>query len=116
MDERKHPHTETAGQIDVSSVKHCLQKGDAKLALQYCHDLLARDAQHIQSLLFADIASRSLGRLDDAALCIDPKNIDAHWNRSHILLTPSKYEEGFKLYETRWHHPQVVLKKRKFES
>ena len=53
MDEMKQPHTETAGQIDVSSVKHCLQKGDAKLALQYCHELLAENPQHIQTLLFA---------------------------------------------------------------
>ena len=66
MDDLKHPHTETARQIDVSSVKHCLQQGDAKLALQYCHELLARDPQHIQTLLFAALASRSLGWLDDA--------------------------------------------------
>jgi len=224
MDEVKHPHTEPARQIDVSSVKHCLQRGDAKLALQYCHELLARDPQHIQTLLFAALASRSLRWLDDAldfinralteapsqpaihtlmgdilllqnrpepaltallkarhlgdvsaqvnfnigsaylalgvyenaknyfdqalamdpqmlaahvnkglvehslmnleealhcfntALLIDPKNIDAQWNKSHVLLTLGRYEEGFKLYETRWHHPQVALKKRKFDS
>ena len=224
MDEAKHPHTVTAGQIDVSSVKHCLQQGDARLALQYCHELLVRDSQHIQTLLFAALASRSLGWLDDAlgfinralalapnqpaihsltgdilllqkrpeqalgallqakklgdnsaqiyfnigssylalgayqdakiyfdqvlaidpqmvaahvnkglvehslmnleaaldcfnaALFIDPKNIDAQWNKSHVLLTLGRYEEGFKLYETRWHHPQVALKKRKFDS
>ena len=224
MDEVKHPHTKTAGQIDVSLVKHCLQQGDAKLALQYCHELLVRDSQHIQTLLFATLASRSLGWLDDAldfinralavapsqpaihslmgdilllqnrpepaltallkarhlgdvsalinfnigsaylalgthedaknyfdqalsiapqmvaahvnkglaehslmnldaaldcfdaALCIDPKNIDAQWNKSHVLLTLGRYEEGFKLYETRWHHPQVALKKHKFDS
>ena len=224
MEEAKHPHTDTAGQIDVSSVKHCLQQGDAKLALQYCHELLARDPQHIQTLLFAALASRSLRWLDDAldfinralavapsqpaihslmgdilllqnrpepaltallkarhlgdvsaqinfnigsaylalgihedaknyfdqalsiapqmvaahvnkglaehslmnldaaldcfdtALCIDSENIDAQWNKSHVLLTLGRYEEGFKLYETRWHHPQVALKKRKFDS
>ena len=66
IDELKHPHTEPAGQIDVSSVKHCLQQGDAKLALQYCNELLARDPQHIQILLFAALASRSVGWLDDA--------------------------------------------------
>ncbi|MDA0332062.1 MAG: tetratricopeptide repeat protein [Proteobacteria bacterium] len=224
MDEVKHPHTEPAGQIDVSSVKHCLQQGDAKLALQYCHELLARDPQHIQTLLFAALASRSLRWLDDAldfincalalapnqpaihsltgdilllqkrpeqalgallqakklgdnsaqinfnigsaylalgihedaknyfdqalsiapqmvaahvnkglaehslmnldsaldcfdtALCIDPGNIDAQWNKSHVLLTLGRYEEGFRLYETRWKHPQIQLKKRKFDS
>ena len=224
MDEVKHPHTEPAGQIDVSSVKHCLQQGDAKSALQYCHELLARDPQNIQTLLFAAIASRSLGWFDDAldfincahalapnqraihglmgdilllqkrpeqalsallqakelgdnsaqiyfnigsaylaldifedakiyfdlalsiapqmvaahvnnglvehslmnldaalncfdkALCIDPENIDAQWNKSHVLLTLGRYEEGFKLYETRWRHPQVALKERKFDS
>ena len=224
MDEVKHPHIKTAGQIDVSSVKNCLQNGDAKLALQYCHELLARDPQHIQTLLFAALSSRSLMRLDDAldfidraliaspsqpaihslmgdilllqnrpepaltallkarhlgdvsaqinfnigsaylalgihedaknyfdqalsiapqmvpahvnkglaehslmnldaaldcfntALCIDPENIDAQWNKSHVLLTLGRYEEGFRLYETRWKHPQVALKKRKFDS
>ena len=224
MDDVKHPHTNTAGQLDVSSIKHCLQKGDAKLALQYCHELLANDPQHIQTLLFATLASRSLGWLDealnfinralsqapnqpaihslmgdilllqqqpeqalgallkarelgdgssqiyfnigsaylalaryedakiyfdqalaldplmvvahvnkglaehslmnleaalrcfDAALCIEPSNIDAQWNKSHLLLTLGRYEEGFRLYEIRWKHPQIHLKKRKFDS
>jgi tetratricopeptide (TPR) repeat protein len=224
MDDVKHPHTNTARQIDLASIRHCLQKGDARLALQYCHELLADDPQHIQTLLFAVLASRSLGWLDealnfinrslalapnqpaihslmgdilllqkrpeqalsallqakelgdgssqisfnigsaylalaryedakiyfdqalaidslmvaahvnkglaehslmnldaalrcfDAALCIEPSNIDAQWNKSHVLLTLGRYEEGFRLYETRWRHPQIDLKKRKFDS
>ena len=224
MDDLKHPPANTAGQIDLSSVRHCLQKGDAKLALQYCHELLVDDPKHIQTLLFATLASRSLGWLDDAlnfinhalalapnqpaihslmgdilllqkrpeqalsallqakelgegssqisfnigsaylalaryedakiyfdmalaidslmavahvnkglaehslmnfhaaldcfdaALCIDPSNIDAQWNKSHVLLTLGRYEEGFRLYETRWRHPKIDLKKRKFDS
>ena len=224
MDDFKHPHASTARQIDVASIRHCLQKGDAKLALQYCHELLADEPQHIQALLFATLASRSLGWLDDAldfinralavapqqpalhslvgdilllqkrpeqalvallqarglgdgssqnflrigsaylalaryedakiyldqalaidslmvaahvnkglaehslmnldaalrcfdaALCIDSGNIDAQWNKSHLLLTLGRYEEGFRLYETRWRHPQIRLKKRKFDS
>ena len=224
MDDVKHLHANSAGQIDKSSIKHCLQKGDARLALQYCHELLADDPQHIQTLLFAVLASRSLGWLDDAmnfinralalapnqpaiyslmgdilllqkqpeqalgallqarelgdgssqisfnigsaflalaryedakiyfdhalaidslmvaahvnkglaehslmnlsealscfdaALCIDPDNIDAQWNKSHVLLTLGKYEEGFCLYETRWRHPKIHPKKRKFDS
>ena len=224
MDDVKHPHANIAGQIDVASIRHCLQKGDAKLALQYCHELLADDPQHIQTLLFATLASRGLGWLDDAlnfinralaqapnqpaihslmgdilllqkrpeqalgallqarelgdgspqnnfnigsaylalaryedakiyfdhalvidplmvaaqvnkglaehslmnldaalrcfdaALCIDPGHIDAQWNKSHVLLTLGRYEEGFRLYETRWRNPKIQLKKRKFDS
>ena len=224
MDEMKQPHANATGQIDVSLVKHCLQTGDAKLALQYCHELLAEDPQHIQALSFAALASRSLGWLDvalnfihramavapsqptihslmgdilllqkrpedaltellkaqylgddsaqlnfnigaaylslaryedaknyfdqalsidpqmlvahvnkglaehslmnldaalncfDAALCIDPSNVDGQWNKSHVLLTLGRYEEGFRLYEARWKHPQVTLKKRSFDS
>jgi tetratricopeptide (TPR) repeat protein len=224
MDDVKHSHADTVGQIDVASIKHCLQNGDAKLALQYCHELLADDPNHIQTLLFATVASRSLGWLDDAlnfinralsqapnqpaihslmgdilllqqqpeqalgallkarelgdgssqiyfnigsaylalaryedakiyfdqalaldplmvvahvnkglaehslmnmdaalrcfdaALCIDPGHIDAQWNKSHVLLTLGRYEEGFRLYETRWRHPKIQLKKRKFDS
>ena len=224
MDEMKQVHTDAAQQIDVSLVKHCLQKGDAKLALQYCHELLAEDPRNIQALSFAALASRSLGWLDtaldfidhamavapnqpaihslmgdilllqkrpenalkefltaqhlgdrsaqinfnigsaylalavyedakiyfdqalsldpkmlvahvnkglaehslmnldaalncfDAALSIDSGNLDAQWNKSHVLLTLGRYEEGFQLYETRWKHPQIQLKKRKFDS
>ena len=224
MDDFKHPHTETAGHIDTSSVRECLKKGDARLALQYCHELLACNPKHIQTLLFAVLASRSLGWLEEAlgfinrasviapnhpvfqslmgdilllknrpkealsallqaqefgdssaqtcfnigsaylalaayedakiyfdkalaidpqmavahvnkglaehslmnldaalrcfdeALCIDPSNIDAKWNKSHVLLTIGRYEEGFKLYETRWQHSQVRLKKQNFDS
>ena len=32
------------------------------------------------------------------------------------MLTLGRYEEGFKLYETRWDHPRIQLKKRKFDS
>ncbi|MDB4852876.1 hypothetical protein OAI23_05255 [Alphaproteobacteria bacterium] len=91
-------------------------------AKKYFDLALSIDSQMIATRVNKGLAEHSLMNLDsalgcfDAALCIDPKNIDAHWNRSHILLTPSRYEEGFKLYETRWHHPQVVLKKRKFDS
>ncbi|WP_443645137.1 tetratricopeptide repeat protein [Candidatus Ponderosibacter sp. Uisw_141_02] len=224
MDEMKQVHTSAAGHINVSLVKDCLQKGDVKLALQYCYELLTEDPQHIQALSFAALASRSLGWLDvaldfinramivapnqpaihslmgdillmqkrprhalteflkaqhlgdgsaqlnfnigssylalavyddakiyfdqalsidpkmlvahvnkglaehslmnldaalncfDAALCIDPSNLDAQWNKSHVLLTLGRYEEGFQLYETRWRHPQVTLKKRRIDS
>ena len=66
MDDIKHSDIDHGQQVDTSVVLNCLQKGDAKLALQHCHDLLARDPQHIQTLLFAAIASRSLEWLDDA--------------------------------------------------
>ena len=224
MDEMKQVHTDVAQHIGVSFVKDCLQKGDAKLALQHCHELLAEDPRHLQALSFAALASRSLGWLDvafdfinramvvapnqpaihslmgdilllqkrpedaltellkaqhlgdssaqlhfnigstylalagykdainyfdqalsidprmvvahvnkglaehslmnldaalncfDAALCIDPSNLDAQWNKSHVLLTLGRYEEGFRLYETRWRHPKVTLKRRHFDS
>jgi len=220
----KQLHAESALQIGVSLVKHCLQKGDDKLALQHCLELLADNPKHIQILSFAALASRSLGWLDDAlefinraviiapshptlycllgdillmqkrpehalvellkaqylgdesaqlkfniglaylslaayedakvyfdralavdpqmvaahvnkglvehslmnlnaalgcfdsALAIDHKNLDAQWNKSHVLLTLGKYEQGFRLYETRWRHPQVALKRRRFDS
>ena len=224
MDEMKQVNTDAARHIDVSLVKDCLQKGDAKLALQYCHELLAEDPQHIQVLSFAALASRSLGWLDvalhfidramevaphqpaihslmgdilllqkrpkhalteflkaqhlgdcsaqtyfnigsaylalsvyedakiyfdqalsinpkmlaafvnkglaehslmnldaalncfNAVLCIDPSNVDAQWNKSHVLLTLGRYEEGFRLYEARCRHPQIQLKRRHFDS
>ena len=224
MDEMKQVHTDVARHIGVSFVKDCLQKGDAKLALQHCHELLAEDPQHLQALSFAALASRSLGWLDvafdfinramvvapnqpaihslmgdilllqkrpenalkefltaqhlgdrsaqinfnigsaylalavyedakiyfdqalsldpkmvaahvnkglvehslmnlyaalncfDAALSIDSGNLDAQWNKSHVLLTLGRYEEGFQLYETRWKHPKVTLKRRHFDS
>jgi len=100
MDEVKHPHTKPAGQIDVSSVKHCLQQGDAKLALQYCHELLARDPQHIQTLLFAALASRSLGWLDDAldfinrALALAPNQPAIHSLTGDILLLQKRPEQA----------------------
>ena len=36
--------------------------------------------------------------------------------KSHVLLTLGRYEEGFRLYETRWRHPKVTLKRRHFDS
>ena len=224
MDDFKHSRTENAGQVELSLVRHCLQNGDAKRALQYCHEILSDDPQHIQVLLFAAIASRSIGWLDDAqdfinraqavapnqpaihsimgdimlmqkkpqsaltalltaqnlgdcsaqtcfniglafldlaeyedakiyfnrtieidpymavahvnkglaehslmnldaalscfdaALTINPDDIDAQWNKSHVLLTLGRYEEGLRLYETRWRHPRIQLKKRKLDS
>ena len=224
MDDINRSDLDSGQQVDTSVVVNCLQKGDAKLALQHCHNLLARDPQHIQTLLLAALASRSLEWLDsaldfinramvlapkqpaiyslmgdillmekrpepaleallkahhlgdssaqinfnigsaylalaafndakiyfskalsinpqmvaahvnnglvehslmkleaaldcfDAALCIDPDNVDAQWNKSHVLLTLGNYDEGFPLYETRWAHSQLSLKKREFDS
>ena len=102
MDDIKHPHADTAGHIDLSSIKHCLQKGDAKLALQYCHQLLADDPQHIQTLLFAALASRSLGWLDDAldfinrALTVSPSQPATHSLMGDILLLQKRPEHALK--------------------
>ena len=98
MDDVKHSHAGTAGHINLSSIKHCLQKGDAKLALQYCHELLADDPQHIQTLLFAALASRSLGWLDDAlnfinrALELAPEQPAIHSLMGDILLLQKRPE------------------------
>ena len=68
------------------------------------------------------VAEHSLMRLAeakkcfDAALRIDPSNIDAKWNKSHVLLTQGNYQEGLKLYEIRWQNPKVRLRKRSFRS
>jgi len=92
MDEVKHSHTETKRKVDVVSVKSCLQQGDAKLALQYCHELLAHNPEHVQTLLFAALASRSLNWLDDAlafihrALALAPHQASIHSLMGDILL------------------------------
>ena len=52
----------------------------------------------------------------DASLCIDSSNLDAQWNKSYVLRTLGRYEEGLRLYETRWRHSQVTLKKWRFDS
>ena len=224
MDDLKNPSGSSAGQVKVSLIKKCLQNGDAKLTLQYCQEMLVVEPKQIQILLFAAIASRSLGWLDDAidfihramavapnlpgihsilgdimllqkkpepalsallkarhlgdnsaqnsfnigsaflaleafedakthfeyaieidpqmaiahvnkglaehslmnldaallcfdaALMIDPGNIDAKWNKSHVLLTLGRYEEGLHLYETRWKHPKIKFKKCELNS
>ena len=92
MDEVKHPHSNTVAQINLSLVRNCLQQGDAKLALQYCHELLAEDPQNIQTLLFAALGARSLGWLDNAldfidrALVIAPKQPTIQSMMGDILL------------------------------
>ena len=103
--------------------------GSALLALaafedakKYFDQALFIDPQMVAAHVNKGLAEHSLMNLDaaiecfEAALCIDPKNIDAQWNKSHVLLSLGRYEEGFKLYETRWKHPQIALKKHKFES
>ncbi len=224
MDDFKHSSFELSDQINVSLVKRCLQKGDAKLALHYCHLLLANDPNQLDALLLAAIAARGIGwteeayshahsatvvapdqpapfsllgdillvqkkpdialdvllhaktlgdctpqalfniglaylnleKIDkaksyfnqalainpnmvealvnkglvehslmnlesaikcfDSAIRLDSDNVDAQWNKSHVLLTLGRYQEGFKLYETRWKNPKVRLIKRPFGS
>ena len=98
MDDLKHTITDTAGQFDTSPIINCLQQGDAKLALQYCHELLANNPQHIQTLLFAALASRSLQWLDNAldfinrALALAPRQPAIHSLMGDILLMQEKPE------------------------
>ena len=100
MDEMKQVHTDAAGHINVSLVKDCLQKGDAKLALQYCHELLAEDPQHIQALSLAALASRSLGWLDDAlnfinrAAVMAPNQPAIHSLMGDVLLLQKRPEHA----------------------
>ena len=100
MDEMKQVHTDADRHIDVSLVKDCLQKGDAKLALQYCHELLAEDTQHIQALSLAALASRSLGWLDDAldfinrAMVVEPHQPAIHSLMGDILLLQKRPEHA----------------------
>ena len=100
MDEAKNANADNTRQIDLSSAKHCLQKGDAKLALQYCYELLARDPQNVQTLLFAALASRSLRWLDDAldfinrALIAAPSQPVIHSLMGDILLLQKRPEQA----------------------
>ena len=52
--------------VDVAQIKFYLQKGDAKLALHSSQILLAEDPNQVQVLLFATIAARTIGWLDEA--------------------------------------------------
>lgn len=66
MDDLKDLDDNFSHPVDVSQVKFYLQKGDAKLALHYSQILLAEDPNQVQVLLFATIAARSIGWLDEA--------------------------------------------------
>ena len=98
MDDINRSDLENGQQVDNSLIQKCLQKGDAKLALQHCHDLLARDPQHIQTLLFAALASRSLEWFDSAlgfinrALVLAPKQPTINSMMGDILLMLKKPE------------------------
>ena len=66
MDDLKDLDDNFSHPVDVSRVKFYLQKGDAKLALHHSQILLAEDPNQVQVLLFATIAARSIGWLDEA--------------------------------------------------
>ena len=92
---------------------------DAKI---YFDKALSIDPEMAAAHVNKGLVEHSLMNLDvaldcfDKALNVDPCNVDAQWNKSHVLLTLGRYEEGFQLYETRWRHPQVALRRRKFDS
>ena len=83
---------------------------------------LAQDPTMVSALVNKGLCEQSLMRLDDALNCfdqalhIDPENIDAKWNASHVLLCLGHYEAGFALYETRWQNPKIKLKPRHFQQ
>ena len=224
MDEFNHSAADHANNTNLSLVRLCLQNGNPKKALYYCQLLLAKNPNNINVLLFAAIAARAMGdmndayqyadyatkiapenpaphsllgdilliqkksqaalekllhseslgdrspqnlfnigsayldlerfkeakaKLDDAlainpamaaanvnkglaehslmnlesaidcfdlALRNEPNNIDAKWNKSHVLLTKGDYQAGFRLFESRWQNPKVRLRKRIFDS
>ena len=98
MDDIKHSDIDHGQQVDTSLVLNCLQKGDAKLALQHCHDLLAKDPNHVQTLLFAALASRSLEWFDNAldftnrAQMVAPSQPAAYGLMGDILLLQKRPE------------------------
>ena len=66
MDDLKDLDDNSPNPADVAQIKFYLQKGDAKLALHSSQILLAEDPNQVQVLLFATIAARSIGWLDEA--------------------------------------------------
>ena len=67
MDDLKDLDDNSPNPADVAAqIKFYRQKGDAKLALHSSQILLAEDPNQVQVLLFATIAARSIGWLDEA--------------------------------------------------
>ncbi len=85
-------------------------------------DALSMSPQMAVAHVNKGLAEHSLMNLESAITCFDmalrsdPNNIDAKWNKSHVLLTKGDYEAGFQLFETRWQNPKVRLRKRAFKS
>ena len=96
MDEFNHSTTERVININLSSVRLCLQNGDTKKALYYCQLLLAKDPDQVDVLLFAAIAARAMGDMNDAyqyadyATKIAPENPAPHSLLGDILLIQKK--------------------------
>ena len=93
-----------------------LALGDYKDAKIYFDRTLAIDPKMVAAHVNKGLAEHSLMDLSaaldcfNAALFIEPGNIDAQWNKSHVLLTLGRYEDGFHLYETRWKQSKIHLK------
>ena len=92
-----------------------------EMAKSWFDRALSGDPAMVAALVNKGLCEQSLMHLDaalqcfDMALQIDPNNIDAQWNASHVLLSLGQYEAGFALYETRWRNPKIRLKPRYFD-
>jgi len=69
--------------------------------------LVGHAPKHLDGWINLGMTCKALGRLKDAeaayqqALSLDPDCVEAHWNRSNLLLLQGRWDEGFADYEWR---------------
>ncbi|QWE20736.1 tetratricopeptide repeat protein [Polynucleobacter sp. AP-Kolm-20A-A1] len=102
--------------IDPNSSSAWVNKGNILLEKELfadarsCFETAHKLGQHLEEAhiglanLHNELKEYSLGLAHlSEALSINPQNFQAQWNKALSLLRLGQFEEGWKLYESRWH-------------
>ena len=84
------------------------RRGDRGAAEDAFRSALRHRPAYVSPLVNLGTIFREEGKLEEAAhayrqaLALDPKDAQAHWGLSHVLLVRGEFAQGWKEYEWRW--------------
>jgi tetratricopeptide (TPR) repeat protein len=115
--------------LDSGNVKQLINYANALQKLNRAADALSMydqaltlNAGHADAWCNRGNALRKLQRFDDAhqsfaqATALKPTMAVAHFNQAILHLLQGHYVDGWALYEWRWQHPELGLKRRDFQQ
>lgn len=91
---------------------------DFQSAIDSYRQCLKLEPENTAAMLNLGISHNAIGDVEASEQCyrsiitLNPQHHEAHWNLALVVLSQGRWQEGFELFEARWHIAQLKHQKR----